>query len=426
MNSDRANFDSQMMGIAIRMAKRGVGTTAPNPSVGAVIADEATGEVIARGWTQPGGRPHAEKEALARAGDRARGRTMYVTLEPCAHTGRVPTCADAMLTAGLRRVVCAIPDPNPVVSGRGFAQLRAQGVEVDVGLRADDARWVTLGHILRQTANRPFVQLKMALDAGGRIAAGDGAPVWVTGTEARAYAHLLRAEADAILVGSGTVLADDPELTCRLPGLGARSPDRIVLDTRLRTPASAKVYRQNSTKERVLPGAPVAHEQPRILPRAPVAHEQPRVLPRAPVAHEQPRVLPRAPVAHEQPRVWIAAAIGEAERDASAHCQGGALVFDVGSRDGRALDLDGLLDTLAVNGITRLMVEGGPTVWHAFLVAGFVDEVCVVTAPTRANGATIAVIEGDHDAFFARFNLHPALSRGLGADRLAIYRRESP
>ena len=136
--------------------------------------------------------------------------------------------------------------------------------------------------------------------------------------------------------------------------------------------------------------------------------------------------MPGAPVAHKQPRVWIAAAIGEAERCASAHWQGGALVFDVGSRDGRALDLDGLLDTLADNGVTRLMVEGGPTVWHAFLVAGFVDEVCVVTAPTRANGPSIAVIEGDHDAFFARFKLHPALSRNLGADRLAIYRRESP
>ena len=374
MSNDRAGFDLMMMGIAIRMAKRGIGTTAPNPAVGAVIADEATGEVIARGWTQPGGRPHAEKEALARAGDRARGRTMYVTLEPCAHTGRVPTCADAMLTAGLRRVVCAIPDPNPVVSGRGFAQLRAQGVDVDVGLLADEARWVTLGHILRQTAHRPFVQLKMALDADGRIAAGDGAPVWVTGPDARAYAHLLRAAADAILVGSGTVLADDPELTCRLPGLASRSPDRIVLDTRLRTPASAKVYRQNTTKE----------------------------------------------------RVWIAASIGEAERDASVHAQGGALVFDVGSRDGRALDLDGLLDTLADNGITRLMVEGGPTVWHAFLAAGFVDEVCVVTAPARAAGPSIAVIEGDHAAFFARFKLHQVQSRRLGADRLAIYRRESP
>ena len=398
MSTDRASFDRQMMGIAIRMAKRGIGTTAPNPAVGAVIADEATAEVIARGWTQPGGRPHAEKEALARAGDRARGRTMYVTLEPCAHTGRVPTCADAMLTAGLKRVVCAIPDPNPVVSGRGFAQLRAQGVEVDVGLLADEARWVTLGHILRQTAHRPFVQLKMALDADGRIAAGDGAPVWVTGIEARAYAHLLRAEADAILVGSGTVLADDPELTCRLPGLGARSPDRIVLDTRLRTPASAKVYRQNTTKERIWPRASVAHEQP----------------------------LPGASVAHEQPRVWIAAAIGEAERDAAALRPGHALVFDVGSRDGRALDLDGLLDTLAANGITRLMVEGGPTVWHAFLAAGFVDEACVVTAPSRAAGPSIAVIEGDHEAFFARFKLHKAQTRNLGADQLAIYRRESP
>ena len=387
MSNDRASFDRQMMGIAIRMAKRGIGTTAPNPAVGAVIADEATGEVIARGWTQPGGRPHAEKEALARAGNRARGRTMYVTLEPCAHTGRVPTCADAMLTAGLKRVVCAIPDPNPVVSGRGFAQLRAQGVDVDVGLLADEARWVTLGHILRQTAHRPFVQLKMALDADGRIAAGDGAPVWVTGADARAYAHLLRAEADAILVGSGTVLADDPELTCRLPGLAARSPDRIVLDTRLRTPASAKVYRQNTTNE---------------------------------------RILPRASVAHEQPRVWIAAAIGEAGRDAQAHGQGGAMVFDVGSRDGRALDLDGLLDTLAANGITRLMVEGGPTVWHAFLAAGFVDEVCVVTAPIHAASPSISVIEGDHEAFFARFKLHRAHTRSLGADRLAIYRRESP
>lgn len=369
---DRATFDLHMMRIAIRMGRRGLGTTAPNPAVGAVIADEATGELIARGWTQPGGRPHAEKEALRRAGDRARGRTMYVTLEPCAHTGRVPTCADAMLEAGLKRVVCAIPDPNPVVSGRGFAQMRAKGVEVDVGLLADEARWLTLGHILRQTAQRPFVQIKMALDAGGRVAAGDGAPVWVTGPEARAYAHLLRAEADAILVGSGTVLADDPELTCRLPGLAHRSPDRVVLDTRLRTPASAKVYRQSTTK----------------------------------------------------PRVWVAAAVGDAGRDASVHGRGGALIFDVGSPDGRSLDLDGLLDSLAANGITRLLVEGGPTVWMAFLAAGFVDEVCVVTAPTPAAGPTHAVIDGLQAPFFDRYGLKPAGSRHLGADMLCTWRRD--
>ena len=222
MATERRTFDEHMMRIALRMARRGLGTTAPNPAVGVVIADEHTGEVIARGWTQPGGRPHAEKEALRRSAGRERGRTMYVTLEPCAHTGRHPTCADAMQAAGLARVVCAIPDPNPVVSGRGFSQLRAAGIDVDVGLLAEEARWVTLGHIKRITAHRPFVQLKMALDQHGKVAAGNGAPVWVTGRDARAYAHLLRAETDGIIVGSGTVFADDPELNCRLPGMASR------------------------------------------------------------------------------------------------------------------------------------------------------------------------------------------------------------
>jgi diaminohydroxyphosphoribosylaminopyrimidine deaminase / 5-amino-6-(5-phosphoribosylamino)uracil reductase len=197
------DFDRRMMDVALRMARRGLGNTAPNPAVGAIVVDETTGEIIARGWTQPGGRPHAEKEALRRAGARARGLTMYLTLEPCAHTGRNPTCADAMTSSGLKRVVCAIPDPNPIISGRGFEQLADAGVVVEVGVGAEDARWITLGHILCQTEKRPFVQIKMALDANHRIALGDGAPVWVTSPEARAYAHLLRAEADAILVGAG-------------------------------------------------------------------------------------------------------------------------------------------------------------------------------------------------------------------------------
>jgi diaminohydroxyphosphoribosylaminopyrimidine deaminase/5-amino-6-(5-phosphoribosylamino)uracil reductase len=370
---NRNRLDTEMMAIAVRMARRGLGTTAPNPSVGAVIVDETTGEIISRGWTQPGGRPHAEKEALRRAGPRARGKTMYVTLEPCAHTGRVPTCADALVTVGISRLVCAIPDPNPIVSGRGFAQLRAAGIEVDVGYLADEARWVTLGHILRQTEERPFVQLKMALDANGRVAAGDGSPVWVTGPEARAYAHLLRARADAILVGAGTVLADDPALTCRLPGLAGRSPDRIVLDTRLRTPPTAKVYRQGATK----------------------------------------------------PRVWVAAALDVMD-DGAVH--GDAMLLDAGSMDGASLDIEGLLATLARNGLTRLLVEGGPTVWYAFLAAGLVDEVCLVQGPNEAAGATIPVITGDRDACFARYKLLPVPSRAraLGTDRLHVYRRESP
>lgn len=369
----RKRLDTEMMAIAVRMARRGLGTTAPNPSVGAVIVDEATGEIISRGWTQPGGRPHAEKEALRRAGDRAFGKTMYVTLEPCAHTGRVPTCSDSLVSAGISRLVCAIPDPNPIVSGRGFAQLRAAGIEVDVGYLANQARWVTLGHILRQTEERPFVQLKMALDAGGRVAAGDGAPVWVTGPEARSYAHLLRARADAILVGAGTVLADDPELTCRLPGLAARSPDRIVLDTRLRTPSTAKVYRQGATK----------------------------------------------------PRVWVAAALDVMD-DGAVH--GDAMLLDAGSMDGASLDIEGLLATLAKNGLTRLLVEGGPSVWYAFLAAGLVDEVCLIQGPGHADGPTIPVITGDRDAYFDRYKLVPVPSRerSLGADCLHVYRRESP
>lgn len=375
MSDARTRLDTQMMAIALRMARRGLGTTAPNPAVGAVIVDEATGEVIARGWTQPGGRPHAEKEALRRAGERAHGKTMYVTLEPCAHTGRTPTCSDSMVGAGLKRVVCAIPDPNPVVSGRGFAQLRAAGIEVDVGRLAEEARWVTLGHILRQTEERPFVQLKMALDANGRVAAGDGAPVWVTGPEARTFAHLLRARADAIMVGASTVIADDPELTCRLPGLGHRSPDRIVLDTRLRTPPTAKVYRQAKSK----------------------------------------------------PRIWVAAVL-DVMAEGPGLLHGDAMLLDAAALDGGALDLEGLLSTLAGNGLTRLLVEGGPTVWHAFLAAGLVDEACVILGTGAAEGQTIPVVTGDRDAYFARYKLFPvaARNRRLGADSLLVYRRESP
>ncbi len=192
--------------------------------------------MIARGWTQPGGRPHAEAHVLERAGERARGQTMYVTLEPCSHHGRTPPCAEAILAAGVKRVVCATSDPNPEVSGKGLALLREAGVAVEVGVCAEEARWMAAGHILRMTKGRPFVQLKIAVSGDGLIAPGDGAPRWVTGPEARQFAHILRAQADAILVGRKTVADDDPELTCRLPGLEQRSPRRVVLDAKFRTP----------------------------------------------------------------------------------------------------------------------------------------------------------------------------------------------
>src|SRR4030081_126800 len=225
-----ADRDRRFMGLALHVARRMLGRTAPNPAVGAIIADETTGEVITRGWTQPGGRPHAEGYGLALAGERARGKTMYVSLEPCSHHGRTPPCANAIVAAGMRRVVCAIEDPNPEIAGRGLAVLRDAGVVVDLGLCAQEARWMAAGHILRMTRDRPFVQLKIAVSGDGLIAPGDGAPRWVTGPEARRLAHILRARADAILVGRKTVADDDPELTCRLPGLDGRSPRRVVVD----------------------------------------------------------------------------------------------------------------------------------------------------------------------------------------------------
>jgi diaminohydroxyphosphoribosylaminopyrimidine deaminase / 5-amino-6-(5-phosphoribosylamino)uracil reductase len=372
-----AEFDRRMMDVALRMARRGLGMTAPNPSVGAIVVDETSGEIIARGWTQPGGRPHAEKEALRRAGPRARGRTMYLTLEPCAHTGRNPTCADAMTTAGLRRVVCAIPDPNPIISGRGFEQLSDAGIVVEVGVGAEDARWVTLGHILSQTERRPFVQIKMALDAGHRVALGDGAPVWVTSPEARAYAHLLRAEADAILVGAGTVLADDPELTCRLPGLAGRSPRRVIMDSSLRTSATNKVYSSADTR----PGARYA-------------------------------------------QIWLATTADEARVMASPHAANRALMtLDVhASADGR-IGLRPLLSRLAANGVTRLLVEGGPTMWVAFLAAGLVDELIVAVSPQHSTGSTRAVAGADLEAHFAAYGLVPFARRAVGPDTLHTFRR---
>ncbi len=368
-----------MMDIALRVARRGLGTTAPNPSVGAVVVNEDTGEVIARGWTQPGGRPHAEKEALQRAGERARGRTMYLTLEPCAHTGRLPTCADAMVSSGLKRVVCAIPDPNPIVSGRGFAQLSEAGIKVEIGVQADEARLVTLGHILSQTAQRPFVQLKMALDANHAVAAGNGAPVWVTSPEARAYAHLLRAEADAILVGAGTVLADDPALNCRLPGLSGRSPRRIIVDGALRTPATAKVYSAADSK----PGA-------------------------------------------RYPMVWLATRADEARLMASAHAANrGHVTFDIHPEGSGQIVLSTLLARLAKNGVTRLLVEGGPQMWAAFLTAGLADEVIIAVSPSKSTGPVIQVAGPDLEQHFAAQDLVCVARSMSGPDTLHVFRRES-
>ena len=223
--------DRRFMQLALTLGRRGQGRTWPNPAVGAVVVKD--GVIVGRGWTQPGGRPHAEPEALARAGEAARGATLYVTLEPCSHFGKSPPCADAIIAAGIARVVSAIEDPNPEVAGQGHARLRAAGIAVDVGLGAAEAARDHAGHFRRIRDKRPHVILKLAVSADDKIGAAGRKPVAITGEAARTRVHLLRAQCDAILVGIGTVLADDPLLTCRLPGMEARSPVRVVLDRAL-------------------------------------------------------------------------------------------------------------------------------------------------------------------------------------------------
>jgi len=366
-STSTVDLDRRLMELALRMAHRMLGRTAPNPAVGAIIADETTGEIITRGWTQPGGRPHAEAHALDLAGARARGLTMYVSLEPCSHHGRTPPCANAIVAAGMRRVVCAIEDPNPEIAGRGLAVLRDAGVVVDLGLCAEEARWMAAGHILRMTRDRPFVQLKIAVSADGLTAPGAGAPRWGTGPEARQFAHVLRARADAILVGRKTVADDNPELTCRLPGLEGRSPRRIILDAKFRTSPTAKMLQ---TAERV----PVTifgdtRSTPPPYPRG-----------------VEVRRMPAGP-------------------------------------DGRLI-LSVALESLASEGVTRVLVEGGPTIAVAFVAEDLVFEV-VMAHGTETLGSKGRMPVGDHGLeFLARSERWQTVEeRGIGADRLSVHRR---
>jgi diaminohydroxyphosphoribosylaminopyrimidine deaminase / 5-amino-6-(5-phosphoribosylamino)uracil reductase len=334
--------DHRFMALALALGRRGLGRVWPNPAVGAVIVrHERSGPVIVgRGWTQPGGRPHAETEALLRAGAGARGATLYVTLEPCSHHGKTPPCVDAIVAAGISRVVAALEDPNPRVAGQGFARLKAAGIAVDLGLGATQARRDHAGHVRRITDGRPLVTLKLAVSADGKAGSAGRRPLAITGAPARARAHLLRAQHDAILVGIGTVLADDPELTCRLPGMLARSPVRVVLDSHLRLPPTS----------RLVAGA---------------------------------RAVPLWVIASEQAAV-------AAEKVLRAH---GVEVLRVARAPG-GLDLGDALKQLAARGITRLLVEGGPIVAAGFVTSDLVDAAVLFRAPHMVGSDGIDALEG--------------------------------
>jgi diaminohydroxyphosphoribosylaminopyrimidine deaminase/5-amino-6-(5-phosphoribosylamino)uracil reductase len=330
-------IDRRFMQLALTLGRRGLGRTWPNPAVGAVVVKE--GVIVGRGWTQAGGRPHAEPEALKRAGAAARGATLYVTLEPCSHFGKSPPCADAIIAAGVSRVVAAIEDPNPEVAGNGFAKLRAAGISVDVGLFAAEATHDHAGHIRRIGDKRPHVILKLAVSLDDKIAASGGKPVAITGEAARTRVHLLRAQSDAILVGIGTVLADDPLLTCRLPGMEARSPVRVVLDRALRIPSNSRLVHS-------------ARETPLWVITSELA-EAPAAMKLGAVAAQVIRVPPAA----------------------------------------SGLDLPAVLRALAERGITRLMVEGGSRVASSFVAAGLVDEIWLLRGREAIGADGVAALD---------------------------------
>jgi diaminohydroxyphosphoribosylaminopyrimidine deaminase/5-amino-6-(5-phosphoribosylamino)uracil reductase len=362
--------DHRFMQLALALGRRGQGTTWPNPAVGALVVKD--GVILGRGWTQPGGRPHAEPQALQRASEAAKGATLYVTLEPCSHHGKSPPCADAVIAAGIARVVSAIEDPNPQVAGQGHARLREAGIKVDVGLCRDEAARAHAGHFLRVREQRPYVTLKLAVSADGKIAAAGRKPVQITGEAASARVHLLRAQNDAILIGIGTAKADDPLLTCRLPGMEHRSPVRVVLDRALRLPGDSRLV-------------------------------------------HSARATPLWIIASETSEAAAAMKLGAA----------GAHVFHLPTDDHTpGLDLRAVLHKLSEQGITRLLVEGGAKVASSFVKAGLVDEFWLMQGSKVIGGEGLPALEGQQlDAVTISPGWRADETEVLGNDRLTVYRR---
>jgi len=361
------------MAIALGLARRSLGATWPNPAVGCVLVQhgEDGPTIVGRGWTASGGRPHAETQALERAGAAAKGATAYVTLEPCSHHGRTPPCADALIEGRIARAVVAIVDPDPRVSGQGIKALQDAGIAVSQGLMEDAARELNAGFLMRVERNRPLVTLKMATTLDGRIATATGDSKWITGERARSFVHRLRATNDAVAVGIGTVLADDPELTCRLPGMLARSPVRVVFDSQLRMPTDCRL-------------AEGAGEVRTIIMTCPD---------------------------HKGPQRQVLADAGVEVIEVEA------------GRDGR-VGLASALEALAGLGITRLLCEGGGGLAGAFVREGLADRIAWFRGPSLVGGdglpsiAPLAIERLEDAPKFVRTSL-----ARMGHDTLETYRR---
>jgi diaminohydroxyphosphoribosylaminopyrimidine deaminase/5-amino-6-(5-phosphoribosylamino)uracil reductase len=317
--------DRRFMALAIALGERGLGNVWPNPAVGCVIARE--GRIVGRGWTQPGGRPHAETGALAQAGEAARGATAYVSLEPCAHHGRTPPCAGALVAAGVARVVTALEDPDPRVSGAGHKTLESAGISVTTGVLAAEARAANAGFLSRVERGRPWLTLKLALTLDGRIATATGESRWITGPQARRRVHAMRLAHDAVLVGGGTARADDPALTVREMG-AVRQPLRLVASRGIDVPKDGALV----------------------------------------------RTIPEAPL-------WLLHVTGAVSPgDAAAWAGRGARLLACPGGEGGGLDPAGLLSALGAEGLTRVFCEGGGSLAASLLSAGLVDELAVFSA----------------------------------------------
>ena len=368
--AEASEDDRRFMAAAIRLSSSHVGLTSTNPSVGALIVrDDGNGPVIVgQGVTAGGGRPHAEPQALREAGERARGATAYVTLEPCAHHGRTPPCAEALVAAGVARVVGAAADPDPRVSGKGYAILRAAGIVVVERVLTDEAAEMMAGYLMRSIKKRPEVTLKLAISRDGKIGRIGAGQVPITGEIARRQVHLMRARSDAILVGIGTVLADDPMLDCRLDGLTSRSPCRIVLDARARLPIGSKL-------------AASARKVPTF--------------------------------------VAVSADAAIARREALE--QAGVQFLAVKEVHGRVA-LPELLKDLGDRGMATLMVEGGAETARHFLDGDLVDRIALFMGPAEIGADAVAApVDADHIP--SRFRQVGAAV--FGADRYLEYIRKS-
>ena len=353
--------DERWMKLALSLGRRRLGSTWPNPSVGCVIVKE--GRMVGQGVTSVGGRPHAEPQALEMAGADAEGATAYVTLEPCAHRGRTPPCAIALIEAGIARTVIALQDPDTRVDGGGIAMLRAAGIEASLGLCEAEARRDQIGFLTARAEDRPYVTLKLAQSLDGRIATASGESQWITGPVARRATHLMRAQSDAIMVGSGTLAADDPSLTVRLSGLEDRSPIRVVLSRSGEMPSNAKMLQTGG------------------------------------------------------PDIWMLSPSRGIEPNGVTH-------FTVRPNDAGKPDLKDAMRILAKQGITRLLSEGGAGLAASLIGENLVDRLILFTAPSVMGGTSLPCIA---DIGLENLTDAPEFveteSRPIGPDRLSIFNR---